>query len=271
MNDRLPEFERPPVSEVAISIEFAPLLGWQSPHAGLFWSQVKDRYPLTETQPALVSQLEDMDTEFPYQPQFRFEINPPNIQRFWFLTEAKNEVIQVQHDRFVINWRQIKGDEDYPRYAANLRPRFVTEWSEFVAFLNAQGLGAPEILQCEVIYVNDILRGKDWHNLSEAISLFAPWWHGGTDGFLKAPDRLSVSGSFTMPERSGRLHFATTNVKRGIDGKEALQLRLTARGKPNENTIESALTWIDMGREWIVRGFADLTSKKAHELWGRRK
>jgi hypothetical protein len=30
----LPEFEDPPVSEVALSVQFAPLETWRSPHAG---------------------------------------------------------------------------------------------------------------------------------------------------------------------------------------------------------------------------------------------
>jgi hypothetical protein len=56
---------------------------------------------------------------------------------------------------------------------------------------------------------------------------------------------------------------------RNEDGVEILQLTLTARGKPDGSDLESVLNWLDVGRQWVVRGFTDFTSEQMHTLWER--
>lgn len=270
MANPLPEFANPPVSEVAISVTFAPLENWKSAHSGVYWSRIIQKYPLTEVHPPLARQIEVFDEEpKPIARVIQFELATPDSQRYWFLTDPPVRVVQVQRDRFAINWRKVKGDETYPRYKDELRPRFKEEWNTFVAFLAEQKIGEPSVAQCDVTYVNDILRGEDWNSGSDSLALFSPWWAKGTDGFLPAPETLNIAGSFLMPERCGRLHFTMQRVLRGIDSREAIQLQLIARGKPNSSKIEDILSFMDVGREWIVRGFTDLTSPHAHKLWGR--
>jgi hypothetical protein len=49
-----------------------------------------------------------------------------------------------------------------------------------------------------------------------------------------------------------------------------LRLDLTVRGKPAEETVDSALAFLDDGRSAIVKSFAELTTPEMHEQWGRR-
>jgi uncharacterized protein (TIGR04255 family) len=266
----LPEFDNPPVSEVAISVEFDPLEGWRSPHAGLYWGSIKTDYPRTEAQPPLPSQIEKFGDAFPQIPMLRVEVVNPEIMRFWFLAEPPTHLIQVQRDRFIINWRKVRGDEKYPRYAEML-PRFAREWAQFQEFVREQGVGPITVQQCEITYVNDILRGEGWDIVSDSLSLFSPWWGSGSEGFLPKPETVVINGSFRMPDDRGRLHFATQHVQRQIDQREVIQLRLTARGYPDSNDDSGVLRWMDLGREWIVRGFADLTTPRAHALWKRSR
>jgi len=95
----LPQFKKPPVSEVALSVQFSPLENWRSPHAGIYWGRIHDRYPRTETQPPLPSQIEKFGPDFPELPTVRFEVANLERVRFWFLGEPANELIQVQGDR----------------------------------------------------------------------------------------------------------------------------------------------------------------------------
>lgn len=266
----LPEFEAPPVSEVAISVEFDPLQNWHAPHAGLFWGGIKAEYPHTETQPPLPSQVEKFGDEFPQTPEIRVELVDPDTMRFWFVSDPKTRLIQVQRDHFVINWRKVRGDEKYPRYA-EIRPRFEREWEHFREFVAEQDIGAINVQQCEITYVNDILRGEGWEAVSDSLTLFCPWWGNGSDGFLPRPEEIGIAGSFRMPDERGRLHFAVQHARRQIDKREVVQLRLTARGKPASSDSAAVLSWMDLGREWIVRGFADLTSPRAHDLWRRTR
>jgi uncharacterized protein (TIGR04255 family) len=267
----LPEFDNPPVSEVAISVEFDTLEGWRSPHGGLYWGRIQTDYPHTEGQPPLPSQIEMFGDEFLQMPMPRVELLNPDIMRFWFLAEPPTRLIQVQRDRFIINWRKVRGDEEYPRYEAEMRPRFEREWVQFQDFVREQSVGSINVQQCEVTYVNDILRGEGWNSVSDSLALFSPWWGSGSEHFLPTPETLIISGSFRIPDDRGRLHFATQHVRRQIDQREAIQLRLTARGRPDSSDNPSVLRWMDLGREWIVRGFTDLTSPHAHALWKRKQ
>jgi uncharacterized protein (TIGR04255 family) len=267
----LPEFDNPPVSEVAISVEFDPLEGWSSPHAGLYWGSIRTDYPHTEVQPPLPSQIEKFGEEFAQTPMLRVETVNPEIMRFWFLADPPTRLVQVQRDHFIINWRKVRGDERYPRYEAEMRPRFEREWTQFQDFVKEQRIGSINVQQCEITYVNDIPRGEGWDSASDSLSLFSPWWGSGSDSFLPVPETEVVGGSFRIPDDRGRLHFVTQHVRRQIDQREVIQLRLTARGRPDSSDDSSVLRWMDLGREWIVRGFTDLTTPRAHALWKRKR
>jgi hypothetical protein len=48
-------------------------------------------------------------------------------------------------------------------------------------------------------------------------------------------------------------------------------LTLTARGRPGSDGIPGVLQFLDVGREWIVRGFTSITTATMHKIWGRRR
>jgi hypothetical protein len=48
-------------------------------------------------------------------------------------------------------------------------------------------------------------------------------------------------------------------------------MTLTARGVPHSSDQEELLRCLDVGREWVVRGFADFTTDEMHNLWKRRE
>src|SRR5208283_2561149 len=118
-----------------------------------------------------------------------------------------------------------------------------------------------DVVQCEVTYINDFIQGSGWNSFSEAMSLFSVWCNKGTTGFLPELESFGMNGSFLMANRKGRLHFAAQHVMRELDRKQAIQLRLTARGSPGNSEDTQVLEWLDSAREWIVRGFTDLTSE----------
>ena len=264
-----PEYDAPPVSEVGLAIHFAPLAGWQSAHAGLFWGQISNEYPTSEVQPPIPAQIEKFDAEdLNIGPTIQF--SQWSTDRYWFISEDKTRVLQIQPDRFIGNWRKVVGDEIYPRYTGTIRPWFEREWKRYKAFVQSRNLGSLEVLQCEITYVNDIVRGQEWNEFSEALALFSYWSGGGSDGFLPLPEMLFQAASFLMPDKYGRLHVNTQRAIRKIDQKEVIKFNLFARGRPDSSSDQDVMSWMDLGREWIVRGFTDLTTRKAHSLWKRR-
>src|SRR5437763_373607 len=118
MPSPLPEFECPPLDEVVIGVQFAPLAGFEAAHLGLFWSTIREQYPITESQVPLTPDLEQPEPRpVPRPENVKINFSPIRpVPRCWFLDQPKNNVIQLQRDRFHRNWRRSSGDEPYPRF-----------------------------------------------------------------------------------------------------------------------------------------------------------
>src|SRR5437762_14380909 len=102
-----------------------------SAQMALFWSRIRNRYPQTEDQPPILHILEK-PTPAPEENQHSIPIEQI-YPRCWFVTETGLELIQLQKDRFLRNWRQLATKETYPRFQT-LLGKFKVEWNEFVGF-----------------------------------------------------------------------------------------------------------------------------------------
>jgi len=265
----LPEFEDPPVIETVLSVEFAPLEAWKIPQFGLFWNDLRTDYPRFEIQPPLATPEEARTKEDRILQAVLVEFMPHPLVRCWYIHADGARLLQVQSDRFIHNWR--KGDDSaaYPRYDT-IRPMFEREWARFVAFLTREKLGAPEPMRCEVTYVNHLVKGREWNSLADLAKVFAPWSGRTTNGWLPAPNGFAINVCFPIPEEKGSLTIQTQMAVRKSDKKDIVQMTLTARGRPASPAIADVLNWLDLGREWVVRGFADFTSPDMHKLWRRK-
>jgi hypothetical protein len=79
---------------------------------------------------------------------------------------------------------------------------------------------------------------------------------------------LTLEARSPMPE-GGRLRVMMQPAIRRQGAKEVLQSTLTARGRPRRPELGASLGWFDLGHEWIVRGFTDLTTAAMHTIWRR--
>lgn len=266
----LPDFAHPPVDEVALSIQFPPIPGFNVPHFGLYWERVRREYPRWEIQQPITNVMEQFGPGTPLMRQVGFAfLELPDI-RCWYLDDAGNRLVQIQRDRFIHNWRKITGNEEYPRYP-ELRESLAREWGRFCEFLRAEKLEAPQVNQCEVVYVNHIEYGNGWSGYGEldrvVAALATP---KGKNRFLPAPERIIMNVTYPIEENVGRLYVSFNPVVRTRDGKEVLQMTLTARGAPKSSSDEDVFAWLDIGRRWIVRGFADFTTDTIQKVWGKR-
>jgi uncharacterized protein (TIGR04255 family) len=270
----LPEYDNPPVSEVALSVLFSPLEKFRSPHLGLYWAEINKEYPTTESQMPIPPQIERFGEElWSNHPKFRVEIAGPwETGRTWFIGEPPTRVLQIQNNRFTFNWRKVKGDETYPRYAKEISPRFRREWDRFRQFVDRHEVGPVEVLQCELEYLNDLPKGEAWNTFSDLKRIFTFWSDNRTEKFLPSLETAGLSGSFLMANQQGRLHIMIQHLKRSTDGKEVIQFRLIARGKPSSGRNDDIFEWMDRARIWIVNGFTDLTcSEMQTNLWRRTR
>jgi uncharacterized protein (TIGR04255 family) len=182
-------------------------------------------------------------------------------------------LIQVQQDRFVHNWRKIGKGEEYPRYE-RIREMFKAELGTFYQFLADEQLGDLIPNQCEVTYVNQIVSGRGWERYGQLGEMVTLWTNHYSDTFLPEPEEVHLAVRYLIPDSvgnpMGRLLINVEPARRVADSTPMLVLQLTARGKPDDGGIDDVLKFFDVGREWIVRGFASMTSPQAHKIWGRR-
>lgn len=275
MTDRpadLPDFDRPPVSEVVLGLQFGSLTELRSAHIGFLWAKFRGRYPTVTEHPPLDPSFETFGSvttaEFP---EIRLQqlLQLP-FPRYWFENAIGDELCQVQQDRFVHNWRKRDKDLEYPRYET-VRGRLVADLAVFEEFLSQEDLGSLTFNQVEVTYTNtiDLPDSDDPHGaIARVVSV---WSDIGT------PERELEDVNFrtryiikkdSVPH--ARLHVSVTPVLRRPTLAKAVQLQLTMRGKPDGVDRESALSFLDEGRSVIVKAFAELTTKTMHKHWGRR-
>lgn len=269
MPNPLPEFGRPPLNEVVLGIQFEPLAHFRLPHFGLFWPRIRDRYPRTLDKTPLAHVVEWVEP----RPQeggsailLQEELPPV---RCWFLDETETSLIQLQKDRFLRNWRQLIGNESYPRFN-NLSNFFFKEWNEFLAFVTEEELGQPKINQCELTYVNHFEPGIGWKDFSNLDGLFSFLKPRQIATGLPGPDLFTWSARYKLLDGKSAGHVKVDTVFRGRDLKIILAMNLTARGAPVGSAMIDVSAWFTMAHEWIVRTFDELTEPPMHKIWEKK-
>ncbi len=264
----LPDFENPPLVETVLAVQFEPLSRMRAAHFGLFWNEIRERFPKTEEKPPLPPVIERFSDpareplELPLQ-----LLGAPPTPRLWFLHSTENELLQLQADRFIKNWRKIGAGEIYPRYE-KIREWFDQDFERFQAFAVREGIGPINVNQCEVTYVNHIVAGEVWSSHCEIEKVLKLWKHPEDPYPGRAEDAV-VHARFPIREKAGapvgRLHVEVQPAVRNSDGSPMFVLTLTARGMVGGGT-----EFFDLGREWIVRSFAAVTTEEMQRLWGRK-
>ena len=266
----LPSFRNAPLREVALLVQFQSLPDLTTAHAGLFWQQLRDRLPIIEEQLTLPTLPAESAQMQPIAMPVEINVEPTNI-RTWLMSADGRDLVQLQHDRFIRNWRKGSDQASYPCYERRLRPCFQHDFLRFLAFVEAHGLGAIQPMQCEVAYFNHIRPAPSvWRSPSEMHEVFAGLAPSRPSSLPLAHETSEVRQSFAIVEDGefrGRLYTEIAPVE--TDGQPSLRYHLNARGHPSEPTLEGVLAFLDLGRRLIVQHFATSTTPAMHEVWER--
>jgi uncharacterized protein (TIGR04255 family) len=265
----LPDFDDPPVSEVVLSVRFSPLevgtifLG--SVGQELFGADL----PKVDEQPPVVMPIEELEAPARGS-ELRLELlERPPTPRFWFMSDSGNELVQIQEDFFARNWRRADGsDLPYPHYDA-VRTPFVEGYEAFADALSERAGKSITAIQCEVTYVNHLLPGKGWTSHGE-IARILRLARESDATFLPRPESSQLVSKFLIEEDAtpiGRLHVTAQPAYRRTDQLPVFILTLTARGNPLGEDLTGVVRFMDIGHEWIVRGFKDVTTPEMHGVW----
>ena len=269
-DNQFPEFSKPPVVEVACSIQFESIEGLDTTRLGLLWGQYRARYPRAEQQPPLPPVKENLGPPSAQTIRVRLDMPEP---RHWFLNREGTQLIQVQRDRFVVNWRKLDTEEIYPRYVT-LRESLTREFGVLQQFLDTEGLASPEVNQCELTYVNHIPASLIRPGEDQASQITTLWSGGQTEPFLPVAESTAFQNSYIIQGEVGpvgRLHIQMDSAFRISDKTPIFVIHLVARGIPEGRGLEGALAFFDRAHEWIVRGFTAITTPHMHQRWERTR
>ncbi len=267
----LPQFDNPPVIEVMHGVRFRRV-NFDVTHFGHFHDQLKDRYPRVQTVPQLPP-----DREYFGDPRLsgiRFEIPLlAELPRAWFVSSDDTMLVQLQSDRLLLNWRAVPEKGEYPHFVA-ISAEFQEVFETLMAFTKANGLGALEIDQCEMSYINHmgkwprdaVMTPHDW--IRGWSSDLGPEWSGDVEDFtsiarfaLKRPDG----------QQYARVIASVSTVAIPPSLERSLQLDVSVRGNPASADIDGILAFHEMAHDQIVRGFTAITTESAHRQWRRKQ
>lgn len=257
----LPDYASPPVREVAVSVQVAPLAATLVTHTGRVWDRLRDEYPNVEVHPPLPPLYASTQ-----RPAFHFDFGGPPTVRTWFANAQGTELIQLQLNRVAFNWRgdPYSVDEKYPRWQ-HIRTRFTDAYSLVDGYTSDNGLGALNPETVEVTYHNVWTLADDGMLDLLLAPLDSMWPPTGS------PTGMSVSRlSLTAPIEHGA--GGALVIECGVTPDRTMHLQLVATIElGQERTLSAVLAAIDHGRSTIVRSFTGLTTPYAHKLWERTR
>jgi uncharacterized protein (TIGR04255 family) len=260
----LPEFEKPPLNEVAIGVQFEPPHGYRKILAKEVWDIFREEYPKLQEQQPLPPSFETFGSQHFFgngTATFSLSTQAPH-DRFWFLRAEEDELIQFQQDRFIHNWRMRSQAREYPRFES-IAGKFYDEFNKLEEYMLDIGSKKIKINQCEINYVNHIILDPGKDKSFSAWLNFMNFSENQPDDFL-INFREVIRDNDNKPR--GRLYVEAA-LACLPDGNDMILLTLTVKGAPSTSDIESAMDFFSMGRNIIVRRFTQLTTEQVHKEW----
>jgi len=275
MSDPIPSFKSPPLNEVVLGVQYDAIETFNIATYGLLWERFKDEFPNIEQQMPLEPQFEKIGGRPSFEGFRRFMIEQRSIPmpRAWFISDNKQDLVQIQPDRFIRNWRSINGEGNkYPRYERYMRDRFLKNLELLDSFYQETGLGKIQPNQCEISYVNHIDASCAHNNLSKT---FVGWSDQYDISDLADIEDINLNIKHTIKSDAGdflgRLHIKIMPAFKATDDSPIFLMELTVRGRPLGNELKDVINFMDLGRETIVRAFAKITTSEMHQVWERER
>ena len=256
MMSRSIAFKKPPVDEVVVSTYFnPPLSDLRSEHIGLFWGKIKRDFPVVSQQPPVMIQQSPVEMV-----QSINADEPFPMPRYWIVSEDETELIQIQKNAFMFNWR--RRNDEYPRFHRSIKPAFDGYYGLFSEFVRTEiNMTEPLIDLCELTYINVLERCEYWtgpqdtEKVIPAFSILAP----GVDpsepsGFVcnygyRVSDDLYLNIGLRNGVRIGQTEVAV------------LVFEIKASGRLGQVAKSGVDAWFERAHDTIFRCFLSITSK----------
>ena len=251
-------YENPPLEEIICGIHFDSIKELKAGHLGILWQKLGSNFTSTEDHNLLSPISEE---------EMNYRALPP-LPRAWFVHKDENELIQMQFNRFVYNWRKRRPDDKYPGYSTFIE-NFEKHLSYFQEFLVEQKLGDFTPRVYEIAYINNILENEGWGTISDLEKVFPNFLsYKGQDTLPPNIMEINCQMVFSLPNDSGQLQLSIRNARRISDNRHLLRAEFRAI---SNQAYRERRKWFDSAHDVILDVFSKLASDEIQEKYWERK
>jgi uncharacterized protein (TIGR04255 family) len=270
--DDLISLARPPVSEVVLGVQFTEAVVDLDVLARFGLSTHGELHGREQHEP--LASVHETFAPTPAPRRIQLMVVPGFVlPRAWFISADERQLVQLQGDRLVFNWRRMAPDDRYPRYS-ELRSVFEGHLATLRACLAEAGRPAGTVNFAEVTYINEVSwpnAPKDQHPpLSRALQVVNDVPGGG---FLPRAEDTTFHTRFRIPHPhdaetpAGRLYVSAEPALRSTDVSPIYLLKMTAHIVMPMPDDEAMVRALDLGREWAVRAFDQVVTPELKAHW----
>jgi len=170
----LEQLARPPIAEVVCGLRFPPVEGLTPLSLGSYWQERKADFPRSQILPGLSDES-------------AITVGGVPKLRTWFLSEDDVFVLQLQEDRFYLNWRA-RGVQ-YPRFSDHgeqgLLTKLCSEFEQFSRFCQGEFGKVPVPTHLELSKIDHFFKGQHWTDFADLVTMI-PSLHW-LSGFATTP------------------------------------------------------------------------------------
>ena len=249
-------FRNPPINEVVVSTYFnPPLSDLRSEHIGLFWGAIKEDFPV-------VSQHPPVGTGLDVSPEEAFP-----MPRYWLIAENEINLIQVQKNAFIFNWR--RKNEEYPRFHKDIKPNFDKYYGRFSEFIRSEtNMEYPTIDLCELAYVNTLEQCEYWKDPKDTANIIPSF------SIVNLGEKYSNPAGFNCNYTHGisndlQLNISIRSIARVRQpDTPVLIFEIRASGRLGQVAKSGTDEWFERAHDAIIECFLAMTSREIQtRLW----
>lgn len=152
----LPQLDKPPIEEVVCGFVFSsqPV---DTMDFGVYWESRRDEFPTRQVQPAIL------------EGGTLLQMGAPPM-RSWLISADDSRVLQLQNDRFFMNWRKRNGE--YPRFrdhgdSKGIRSQATGEFGRFAEWLVGRTGQKVQLNRYELTKIDVLKKGEHYADVAE--------------------------------------------------------------------------------------------------------
>lgn len=258
----LPDYRKPPVTEIIAAAQFAPLPLAGVEHIVALGREFAD-WKVVDAPPAIPPMSEGPAGQ--ELPQAFFTFGSPPV-RVVLATEDGRWVAQFQQDRVAIHERKVAARPSFRNVGPKLA-EFARRTSKALGVELFAADHRPDLV--EVIYENRIAAADGgWDSFRDLHRILRFLNDTAGEAPYAAVEQAALAFSYALVDEdllAGRLRIAA-DPQYDEAGRPVLSLRLTSRRFVGERDLDRIM---EACHADIVRAFTAITTPHMHEQWGR--